>query len=105
MREVCEAAVDKETEAAPLSAPAAVCSPQCSVYPGTPPVSAPLCTPHSRTSVLPPALLRAVAAEFHTRLGWTHGDTLGHGHQPSSGEFGVYALRTHASDSQGREIS
>ena len=104
MRQVCEAAVDKETEAAPLSAPAAVCSPQCTPALRQCPH---LCAPHTAAPLCSPQLCSVpwLHTSSHTRLGWTHGDTLGHGHQPSSGEFGVYALRTHASDSQGREIS
>ena len=78
MREVCEAAVDKEKEAAPLSAPAAVCSPQC--------------TPHRRTSVLPPALHRAVAAYFQSHAPWL--DTRGHiGTRPPAIQRRIRSLR------------
>ena len=98
MREVCEAAVDKEKEAAPLSAPAAVCSPQCTPalrqcpHLCAPRTAAPLCSPHSRTSVLPPALLRAVAAQFQSHAPWL--DTRGHiGTRPPAIQRRIRSLR------------
>ena len=75
MREVCEAAVDKEKEAAPLSAPAAVCSPQCTPalrqcpHLCAPHTAAPLCSPNSapcRGCILP--VTRALAG--HTGTHW-----------------------------------
>ena len=77
MREVCEAAVDKEKEAAPLSAPAAVCSPQCTpALRQCPHLCAPplphLCAPHSSAPC--PGCIAPVTRALAGHTG-THWDT------------------------------
>ena len=74
MREVCEAAVDKEKEAAPLSAPAAVCSPQCTPalrqcpHLCAPHTAAPLCSPRLCSVPWLHSSTRALAG--HTGTHW-----------------------------------